>query len=156
MKLKYLLLLFVLLPFLQGCNDEDDINAIFSGSWKLNNFYTTTDWKDDHKSSAVYDNRTEEGRRVLQQINQGDNFTINFGEGNFTGIADEKIFSGTWRADGKKNTVSVVITSGGSSSDVIGKRFIEALINARYYGGDINYLQLYSEERNAYIQFRRK
>lgn len=155
-KLKPFLLILVLLPFLQGCNDKDDIDAIFSGTWKLNNFYKTTDWKDDRKSSPVYDTRTEEGRKALEQMNQEGKFTINFSEGNFTGIADEKAFSGTWQADGKKNTVSIAITSGGTTSDAIGKKFFEALANARYYTGDIYYLQLYSEERDSYIQFKRE
>lgn len=156
MRLKKFLLLLGLLPLLCGCNNEDDIGAIFSGSWKLNNFYTTSDWDNHTKSSPVYDASTPEGRKVLEQINQNGKFILNFSEGSFTGVADDKNFSGTWEADGKKNTFFARITAGGNSSDAIGRKFIDAVRNARYYKGDVNYLQLYSEEKDAYIQFRRE
>ena len=156
MKLKKYLLLLALLPFLQGCNNEDDIGAIFSGSWKLNNFYTTTDWDNHKKSTPVYDFSTSEGRKAIEQINQSGKFIISFSEGSFSATADEKNFSGTWQADGKENTFFGRITSGGSSSDAIGKKFIEAVRDAKFYKGDVNYLQLYSEEKDEYIQLRRE
>lgn len=155
MKLKKFLLLLILLPFLHGCNNEDDIGAIFSGTWKLNNFYTTTDWNNDRKSIAVYDLSTPGGRKAIEQINQSGKFIINFSDGVFTATADDKTFSGTWQADGKNNTVFMKITAGGSSSDAIGKKFIDAIVTARFYKGDIHYLQLYSEGKDAYIQLRR-
>ena len=31
MKYKYLLLLLLMLPFVSGCNDSDDVNGIFTG-----------------------------------------------------------------------------------------------------------------------------
>ena len=46
MKYKYLLLLLLMLPFVCGCNDSDDVNGIFTGKvWKLT--YITK--KNDHK-----------------------------------------------------------------------------------------------------------
>ena len=45
MKYKYLLLLLLMLPFVCGCNDSDDVNGIFTGKvWKLT--YITK--KNDH------------------------------------------------------------------------------------------------------------
>ena len=32
MKYKYLLLLLLMLPFVSGCNDSDDVNGIFTGN----------------------------------------------------------------------------------------------------------------------------
>ena len=46
MKYKYLLLLLLMLPFVCGCNDSDDVSGIFTGKvWKLT--YITK--KNDHK-----------------------------------------------------------------------------------------------------------
>lgn len=46
MKYKYLLLLLLMLPFVSGCNDSDDVNGIFTGkAWKLT--YITK--KNEHK-----------------------------------------------------------------------------------------------------------
>ena len=46
MKYKYLLLLLLMLPFVSGCNDSDDVNGIFTGKvWKLT--YITK--KNEHK-----------------------------------------------------------------------------------------------------------
>lgn len=40
MKYKYLLLLLLMLPFVSGCNDSDDVNGIFTGKvWKLDVYY---------------------------------------------------------------------------------------------------------------------
>ena len=36
MKYKYLLLLLLMLPFVSGCNDSDDVNGIFTGVIKTN------------------------------------------------------------------------------------------------------------------------
>lgn len=155
MKKKYFLLLLALLPFIYGCNNEDDIGEIFSGAWKLNNFYLTSDWKDDDERIPVYNPANTEDRKILDQINQPGKFTINFSENEFTGVPDNGVFSGTWQANGKNNTVYINIKSGGSSADAIGKKYLDALRNVRYYSGDSNYLRLYPEDRSSYIQFQR-
>lgn len=152
MKLKPILLLIILLPFLWGCNDEDDINAIFSGTWKLNNFYRTDDWKDDNSGTPIYPYNSDE----LKEIITG-KYRMSFSDRSFTAIGSTELnnLAGTWTADGKKNTINFVITVSTNESSVIGKHFFEAIKNAAYYSGDINFLKLYPEDRKTYIQFKR-
>ena len=55
MKYKYLLLLLLMLPFVSGCNDSDDVNGIFTGKvWKLT--YITK--KNEHKPYDFWGDKT--------------------------------------------------------------------------------------------------
>ena len=45
MKLKSILYILMLLPFLWSCNNEDDVEEIFaSGTWHVVDFYGKENW----------------------------------------------------------------------------------------------------------------
>ena len=45
MKLKSILYILMLLPFLWSCNNEDDVEEIFaSGTWHVVDFYGKANW----------------------------------------------------------------------------------------------------------------
>lgn len=147
--MKYFLLFLTMLPFFCSCNDEDNVQKIFQGAWKLNNFYLTSNWKNDKDRKPVYEK--------LEEWNKMSTFNIVFEESTFNvQIGESNRFSGTWSADGKDHTFYLRITEGNTSSnDAMIQKFITDLQNARYYDGDSNMLRLYNPERNAYMQFRR-
>ena len=58
MKLKSILYILMLLPFLWSCNNEDDVEEIFaSGTWHVVDFYGKANW----------DKRNEIGRASCRE-----------------------------------------------------------------------------------------
>ena len=160
-KFKFVALFMFMLPFIVSCNDEDDINAIFVGqTWYLGNFYTISNWKDDNKGNPVYLVNTDEGKQVLNLINNNGtgSFYISFQEKTFTAKGANNTFSGTWQADGKKITLTMDITSGSApaGSDLpsrMSRDFYNNIKNAQFYLGNIYYLKFFPEDKKSYIQF---
>ena len=65
MKLKHILYILCAIPFLWGCNDEDDINEIFaSGPWYVVNYFTKADWN-KRNGEPIYKLDTSEGQETL-------------------------------------------------------------------------------------------
>ncbi|MCD8184260.1 MAG: DUF4847 domain-containing protein [Bacteroides sp.] len=155
----YLLLAIAILPFLGGCNDEDDVIKIFTGkTWKLSyiglegSYQQYNFWGEKGMSpnNPAYTNSMD----LLKQAN---NFTITFNGstlvnntpgGTFEGkIVDPAGFDGTWKADGKNHTLS--LNPDGvwpGESDVLAKAFREGLMNAFQYGGDSRNLFIYYKD----------
>lgn len=153
LKFKYIVLLLIAIPFLGACNNEDDIRAIFVGkSWHLSNFYTTNDWKDSNAGKPVY-RPGSEGLIAINKPENKDKLIINFQETTFTGKGLDSEFSGTWTADGKKNTLNMTITKGGNSSDKISADFINGIKAVAFYRGDINELRIFPENKKSYMLF---
>lgn len=147
MKLKNWLYIFMLLPFLWSCNDEDDIDAIFiSGTWDVRNFFTGGDWdKTNDGARPVY--TKEEDFKVLNQM------TVSFlPDGSVQGKTANGTFSANWEADGKGRTVLISNIKTSTAPTGKSKQLIEALTNARFYKGDSNYLKLAPEDRKTYVQ----
>lgn len=164
-KIRLIAFVFCTLFIFSGCNDEDNINAIFVGkTWYLGNFYTTTNWKDDNNSKPVYRGDDSEGRKAVDAINAHGTgrFSISFHENTFTAIGLGNTFSGTWRADGKKNTISMVITEGsmpsptGDIGNKISRDFYTNITNVQFYRGNTIFLKLFPEDKKSFMQFSRK
>ena len=95
MKLKSILYLLIALPLLWSCNNEDNIEDIFSsGTWYLINFYGGgLDDAGTPEFTPKDDNATLE---VIQK------FTIVFNNDNtFKASAQNITFEGIWEANGK-------------------------------------------------------
>ena len=139
MKLKSILYILMLLPFLWSCNNEDDVEEIFaSGTWHVVDFYGKANWD------------ATEGRKALDIIH---GFNITFkADGTFTGSIQNGTIEGTWQADGKDRTVNINFTKTPPSTSY-NNEFIEALNNAIFYQGDSNVLLLAPEGKKTYIQF---
>lgn len=91
MKLKSILYILMLLPFLWSCNNEDDVEEIFaSGTWHVVDFYGKANWdkrNGEPKYNAMAHNPDKtiatEGRKALDIIH---GFNITFkADGTFTG-----------------------------------------------------------------------
>ena len=75
MKYKYLLLLLLMLPFVSGCNDSDDVNGIFTGKvWKLT--YITK--KNEHKPYDFWGDKDKYEQSIKNYINKEGAYTIKF------------------------------------------------------------------------------
>ena len=84
MKYKYLLLLLLMLPFVSGCNDSDDVNGIFTGKvWKLT--YITK--KNEHKPYDFWGDKDKYEQSIKNYINKEGAYTIKF-EGETTDNAE--------------------------------------------------------------------
>ena len=91
MKYKYLLLLLLMLPFVSGCNDSDDVNGIFTGKvWKLT--YITK--KNEHKPYDFWGDKDKYEQSIKNYINKEGAYTIKF-EGETTDNVISGKFSGT-------------------------------------------------------------
>ncbi|MGI6218743.1 MAG: DUF4847 family protein [Bacteroidaceae bacterium] len=133
---------------LHSCNDEDDVNEIFTGkTWKLTYLGSTDDWED--LSSGVNLNNYATEKRPLKS------YTVIFYEGSvrITG-AENTVWTGTWSADGKNNTFHINITEKqGEGTTANEKTFLEQVAGACYYRGSAVLLRLFDSERSNFVQF---
>lgn len=156
--------LFLLLPLFAGCNDSDDITAIFTGkTWKLN--YITEDgghemfnfWGSDNVARTKSYEELEKNASSYNIV--------------FDGIAEEDIIhngtirgnviksfslEGSWNANGKDNSFKASVT-GNDGGDVLAKNFLEGLNAATSYEGDTNgnlYLIYKGGQRTFRMVFR--
>ncbi|QIU94655.1 DUF4847 family protein [Bacteroides faecium] len=135
--------LFLLLPLLAGCNDTDDVAAIFTGkTWKLN--YITVDG--GHEMFNFWGTDNTARTKSYEELEKSGSYNIVF-----DGIADGDIINGkirgtivksfalegSWSANGKDNSFSASV-SGNDGGDVLAKNFMEGLKTATSYEGDTN------------------
>ena len=122
--------LLLLLPLFSGCNDSDDVAAIFTGkTWKLN--YITVD--------GGHEMTTED----------------DLIKGNIRGsVITSYTLAGTWSANGKDNKFKANITEGKDGGDKLAKNFLEGLKNATSYEGDSKNLYLLYKPTGSQQTFR--
>ena len=148
MKLNYLLSIFLFIPLLCNCNNEDDIDEIFvSGTWNVGNFYSGGDW-----------NKVNDGARVKytkeEDIKALNYLTVTFlKDGTIQGRMNNGTFTAKWKANGEDRTVSITQLNTTATPSGKSKELIEALKNAAYYKGDSNYLKLAPLDKKTYVQF---
>lgn len=144
MKSKFLFLLILIIPFIQGCNNTDDLETILVGkTWRLSSFY-------DSKGEVIpYD-----GAKELFENNPS-SFVITFHESTFSGKALNKTFSGTWKGDGNTNSFSFYIDkTTGSDSEQIAIDFFNAIKDVdSYRNADENNLELNYSEGSKFMRF---
>lgn len=148
MKLKHLFLLVLIVPFLQACDNTDDVAGIFTGkTWKMTGIY----YKKHVENLYDFWNGNEAARAAsVEKLNKSGNFIINFDgleadgviSGSYSGRATSSNFSGGWRADGESNAFTSSNLSG-SDSDVLGQAFLNGIRAAYKYDGDYNNLRLH-------------
>ena len=153
---KLLFYILCILPFLWGCNNEDDIDKIFiSGTWYVVNYFTKADW-DKRNGEPVYkqgvgDTGDIEALKVIST------FTLTFkNDGSYEGTMQNATFNGTWNADAKDRSFHMTINGNPSISSRLNKEFIETLKEVAFYQGDSNVLMLGPTNKRSYIQFRHK
>lgn len=154
MRLKYILYILLLFPIFTSCNNEDDVDKIFvSGTWYMQNFYTSGwDKKDFNSSVPKYTSNSD--------ITTIQAFTIQFeNDGTFIvkTTAVSAALTGRWSADGKNRKISISFNNSPKVSD-LAKEYTNALQDAQYYsgtGGEKGFLQL-TKDKKAFIQFNHK
>ena len=144
-------LMLCLFPALTGCNDEDDVMAIFTDkTWKM----TFIALEGQTQQFDFWDGDSSARKKSMEKLGKEGNFTLNFdgspggsiGQGEFTGQGISSSVSGTWSADGSSNSLSISLSKNPSESDVLGKAFLNGLKNAFRYEGDVNNLYIYYKE----------
>lgn len=147
--------LLLLLPLFSGCNDSDDVAAIFTGkTWKLN--YITVDG--GHEMFGFWENAS------IEELNKNGTYNIVFDgtvdgdviNGNIKGsVIATSTFEGKWNANAKNNSFKATVTTAGSyGNDRLAKNFIEGLNTATSYEGDSNNLYLLYKPASGKQTFR--
>lgn len=147
--------LLLLLPLFSGCNDSDDVAAIFTGkTWKLN--YITVD--------GGHGENEEQEKASIKELNKNGTYNIVFDgtvdgdviNGNIKGtVIATSTFEGKWNANAKNNSFKATVTTTGSyGDDKLAKNFIEGLNAATSYEGDSNNLYLLYKPASGKQTFR--
>lgn len=153
----------LLIPFLMGCNDTDDVQKIFTGKiWKMTNI---TRGKKDQGKWFSFPGVTKEDYESYNPTIGTRAFRISFEgstlddiiSGKFNSVSPSSVaINGTWNANARNNDFHADIEKSSSSSgDALGKYIIEAMQKATTYEGDEYNLFLYFEYNNEvlYIAF---
>lgn len=149
-----LFILFFLLPILGGCNEEDDVIEILTGkTWKLSRL-TTENSKDRFLPNLWTDETSFNNSMTALDVDG--NFTLSFTgsevNGEIVGTLVEargiraSTTSGSWRANGKNNTLTISVRVNGTETDPLAKAFMAGLQNVYKYEGDTNTLTLFYKE----------
>ena len=136
------------LPLLWGCNNEDDVNEIFSsGTWNVGNFYNGGDWnKVNDGARPVY--TKEDDLKALNYL------TVTFlADGTLQGRMNNGTFTANWAANGKDRSISITQLKTTATPSGKSKELIEILKKAAYYKVDSNYLKLAPQDNKSYVQF---
>lgn len=152
--------LLLLLPLFAGCNDTDDVAAIFTGkTWKLN--YITVDG--GHEMFAFWENEQEK-KKILEELNKPGTYRLVFDgiaeddviNGNMNGsVTTTSSLEGRWNANGKNNNFHASFTTTGNyGNDKLAKNFLEGLKTATSYEGDNNNLYLLYKPASGNQTFR--
>lgn len=152
--------LLLLLPLFAGCNDTDDVAAIFTGkTWKLN--YITVDG--GHEMFAFWENEQEK-MKILEELNKPGTYRLVFDgiaeddviNGNMNGsVTTTSSLEGRWNANGKNNNFHASFTTTGNyGNDKLAKNFLEGLKTATSYEGDNNNLYLLYKPASGNQTFR--
>ena len=144
--------LLLLLPLFSGCNDSDDVQAIFTGkTWRL----TYINKKNEHGMMSGFTNESIEIFKKYQ-----DAYTISFTgveedsriSGSLSGKVITASLNGTWSANGKDNQFSANVANT-SETDGLALEFIKGLNTASSYSGDANNLFLYYTPKGSQQTF---
>ncbi len=152
--------LFLLLPLFSGCNDSDDVAAIFTGkTWILN--YITVDG--GHEMFGFWENKEQE-KASMEELKKNGTYNIVFDgtvdgdviNGNIKGsVIANSTFEGKWSANAKNNNFNATVTTAGNyGNDRLARNFIEGLNTATSYEGDSNNLYLLYKPASGKQTFR--
>lgn len=149
----HLLLLLVILPALGGCNDEDDVMAIFNNkTWKLSRIANENGREQFYK--GLWNNEAEE-KASRELLRAEDNFTLRFNCAEVNGEAsgtvnvhavNSRITDASLKIDGKTHALSISGKVSGTEADKLAKVFNNAIQNVFKYEGDMHNLTLYFKD----------
>lgn len=145
MKVLYKIVCLVMfLPLFAGCNDTDDVAAIFTGkTWKL----TFIAREGETRMYEPFWGSSKE--ETIKKLGLTNTYTIKFEgivegndiQGKISGTTVTSSLSGTWSANAKNNGFNATV-NGQSDGDTLAQQFLEGLNSAASYQGDANNLYL--------------
>lgn len=153
MKVRYLLYILLILPFLSGCSDEDDVLGIFTKHpWRLTDVFEKGKPKHPTTSTLLWSSERDYNA-YIKALENPDNFIVDFegieGDGNvygnINGYATSSSISGEWKVIKNSREMSNKVSSRDNGT---GKILIEALNNAHSYDGDYNNLRIHFKKNN--------
>lgn len=156
-----LLSTILLLSTLSGCNNEDDVTAIFTGkTWKMTYI---AEKGNESKMFDFWGKNETAYQNSMDALKNDANFLVTFEGGDingtitgtFKGNVTTTDISGNWTANGENQTFTTSnIKSGNDKDTFLGKQFIYGLTNAKKYKGDTDNLFIYYEEgKRTYVIF---
>lgn len=147
---KYILMPLLMAVMLCGCNQEDDIDEIFtSNTWHWSLSGTTTNWKDDNNFKPIT------SKEEQFEINKDRNiYTIKFEkDGNFKAKGNSIEFKGMWSADPKDHSVQISNVQIHGNAAGLDRMFYNEICNAQFYRGSSLLLKLLDSNKKEFIQF---
>lgn len=138
--IKNIFYIFFSLLVLTACSNEDDIDEIFIGrTWYMNGA-TINGMKLNSDIKNFY---TDAGERA---------YYICFSAGTFTGVLSEGVFfSGTWSADGKKQTILIDIKQKPNTQTIFDKQIFNIISSANSYNSGADFLHLKEDNQNLVL-----
>ena len=135
--IKKLSFLLVLLTSITACSNEDDIEDILVGrTWYMNGA-TINGMKLNSEIKNFY---TDAGENA---------YFISFSAGTFTGVLSEGVhFSGTWSANGKKQTISMTIKKQPATQSTFDKQIYKIISSVTSYNSGADFLRLQEDKQN--------
>lgn len=143
-----LLATLILWACLPSCNDEDDIQEVFTGkTWKLTYTGQVNDWT--NLGDGTVANDFHEEKREPQS------YTLYFTEGGVRiTAAIGTVWRGKWEADGESNHFAIYdLKKEGEGSTANEKLFLQRVSEAQYYRGSAVILRLFSANKKDFVQF---
>lgn len=128
---------------LSSCNNEDDIDEIFVGrNWYIVGYKVSNTEADKEDIKTLLDSGTGA-------------YFFNFSANRFTAIlSNGTSFSGSWKADGKKNTLNMTVDRVPSLPTTLDKTLYSIIEKASAYEGDAN-LMVIKDNHNNIIRLSR-
>lgn len=137
-RLQLILYMVTTLLALTACNKEDDIDEIFVGrTWYMNGIVingTTS---------------SEETKNFYKEIGTNSYF-ITFSVNTFQGkLSSGAAFSGTWKADGKHQTITLNLQQKPNTNSLFDKQLINILSNVTTYISGADFMNLNDNNQNS-------
>ena len=135
-KLLYILLSLMTLS-LVSCEREDDINDIFNGKkWYIKDFVANGNKATNEDMKPLY-------------YSGSDCYVITFTGNSFMATMSKgATITGTWNANGKKQTLSLWVNNAQGVSSTLDNTLVEIIKNVSSYEGDANILTIKKDNGN--------
>lgn len=147
------LLMALCLVCIIGCNQEDDIEYIFTGKeWHLAGFYQTSDWDNPNKGSVLNDYNSHSDLSAYNLLLLSDGTAI-------ITLPQGCQLRAVWEADGndKKRTFAFsgwkVLSGNPETLTGYGRQMYDQLCKVAFYQGNSNYIRLFNENKRYFMQF---
>ena len=120
-----------------SCDREDDINEIFNGKkWYMKSFVANGKENNKEEIKPLY----YSGSECYVITFTGNSFMATLSKG--------ATITGTWNADGKKQTLALWVRDTQGISTTLDKTLVEIIKNVSSYDGDANILTIKKDKSN--------